>query len=39
LHPSGPPDPDALFERMLAEAQQSHSFVVGTFQFGAWSRV
>ena len=30
-------DPDVLFERMLAEAQDSHSVVVGTFQFGAWS--
>lgn len=32
-------DPDVLFERMLAEAQQSHSFAIGNFQFGAWSRV
>jgi SAM-dependent methyltransferase len=30
---------DPLFERMLAEAQESQSVVVGTFQFGAWSRV
>jgi ubiquinone/menaquinone biosynthesis C-methylase UbiE len=32
-------DPDTLFERMLDEAQASNSFVVGNFQFGAWSRV
>jgi SAM-dependent methyltransferase len=32
-------EPEALFERMLAEAQETQSVVVGTFQFGAWSRV
>ncbi len=32
-------DPDVLFERMLTEAQQNQSVVVGTFQFGAWSQI
>lgn len=31
-------DPDALYETMRAEAQETHSVVVGTFQFGAWSK-
>jgi hypothetical protein len=31
--------PDVLFERMLAEAQESRRVVVGTFPFGAWARV
>jgi hypothetical protein len=32
-------DPDALFERMLAEAQATESVVIGTFQYPAWSAV
>ncbi len=32
-------DPDTLYAAMLAEARESQSMVVGTFQFGAWSRV
>ena len=31
-------EPDALFERMLAEAQENQSVIIGTVQFGAWSR-
>jgi SAM-dependent methyltransferase len=32
-------DSDALFARMLSEAQATGSFAIAHFQFGAWSRI